>query len=818
MIDIYLPSISQGLFRHTNDSFREIVIEWEKRGLVNVIRSNEPYIWWGKKNDILLYDRDTFMWYDKLTPKYNYILCGCDARKYENESNWIYWARHPNNLENIIIIPFEDREIESIFVGRIENNVQEHFRNNSEWNKNIELFELQIAQEGIPYKYTNIEYLNLLRYSKFGLCLRGFGPKCHREVELMACGTVPIITPEVDITNYYDPPIENIHYIKVNNSDEIREKINKITPEKWKEMSKSCIDWYKKNCSIEGSFKTTKKIIDKLQSKKNVISSISTLANKKSNFDLDLLLKSISIYHQNMNIYVACDNDIINGFDKNQYGLNIKFINCLEKYGDCDRIKMEKEHKWLDFMMEKMTAIKYALDDNPNTLFLDSDIMLLDKLPMINTKYDVILSQHHIKKNNEYKYGKFNGGYFFVSNKDFIDWFYKTTMTRSRFYEQQTLDYTHERFNVGYFSIQNNFGWWRLFECDNPDERLKKFSIIDDIICYDKLPLKSIHTHFYDPSASNTSISYMTHFNEIIIELLKKSQTSKMIYNFINNKLNETIINNIDKINIIIQTYKEENESRMNEYLLCIIKNLENNVVEKVINLYEGDNDDYLPEIILKHKKYMGVKLNKRMTFSDAFNFSNIQLNKKICAVSNLDIMLNEHFDLNELNNVLNDKTVLALSRHEIDSDGKIYVNNQFKNILHSNTQDIWIYRTPIIIDKNIDCNFAIGTIGSDNAIAERLYRANYNIYNMMNTFKVIHVDNNRSDKNMNFVKYHREKEIAQNIKNKNPEKNGQLLVPNYDDVKNISIDELLKQFKYSEKQKVMLITELFTKNIKITN
>jgi hypothetical protein len=39
MIDIYLPIIKTGLFRHTDDSFREIILEWGKRGYANVIRS-----------------------------------------------------------------------------------------------------------------------------------------------------------------------------------------------------------------------------------------------------------------------------------------------------------------------------------------------------------------------------------------------------------------------------------------------------------------------------------------------------------------------------------------------------------------------------------------------------------------------------------------------------------------------------------------------------------------------------------------------------------------------------------------------------------
>ena len=83
--------------------------------------------------------------------------------------------------------------------------------------------------------------------SKFGLALRGSGSKCHREVELMGLGTIPIITPEVTIKSYMDPPVENTHYISASSPNEMSEKLKNITPEKWEEMSKKCCEWYMKN-------------------------------------------------------------------------------------------------------------------------------------------------------------------------------------------------------------------------------------------------------------------------------------------------------------------------------------------------------------------------------------------------------------------------------------------------------------------------------------------------------------------------------------------------------------------------------------------
>ena len=73
----------------------------------------------------------------------------------------------------------------------------------------------------------------------------------------MAFGTVPIITPEVEIDSYINPPQENIHYIKASNPDEYKEKIKNISEEKWTNMSNECIDWYENNINSNNAWITT---------------------------------------------------------------------------------------------------------------------------------------------------------------------------------------------------------------------------------------------------------------------------------------------------------------------------------------------------------------------------------------------------------------------------------------------------------------------------------------------------------------------------------------------------------------------------------
>ena len=156
-----------------------------------------------------------------------------------NASNWIFWGRSPRKLEkfyNMTYKKFNERKLKSIFIGKIENQIQLNYRN-IDFSKYIQLYVMHKPNE--KYKYNQDEYLDLLKHSKFGLCLRGFGPKCNREIELMALGTIPIVEKNVDMDNYYDPPQENIHYLRFSSPEEIQNLIDNCSEDKWTKMKLS---------------------------------------------------------------------------------------------------------------------------------------------------------------------------------------------------------------------------------------------------------------------------------------------------------------------------------------------------------------------------------------------------------------------------------------------------------------------------------------------------------------------------------------------------------------------------------------------------
>ena len=245
---------------HTNDSFREEIMLIQNKNKQDV-----SVVFDGTKNLVLepavmLYDRDTIQWF-QTEPEFPLItgvyLGNCDMANdgkaligagFEARP-WIYWPRRPIFVEALIMKGegargYAERPIESLFIGNYENAIQQQHRTSQDWSKSVSEFHLT---SGSTHKFTPKEYLQKLAQARFGLTLRGYGVKCHREVELMAFGTVPIVTPNVNTTDYQEPLVEGVHYVRANHPSEVPDILKAITPEQWQTMSIACKDWYMRN-------------------------------------------------------------------------------------------------------------------------------------------------------------------------------------------------------------------------------------------------------------------------------------------------------------------------------------------------------------------------------------------------------------------------------------------------------------------------------------------------------------------------------------------------------------------------------------------
>ena len=251
-----------GFFGHKGDSFREMVDLWEEKGYV--IKEEDPAVtqcWLHGVGQTLLYDRPTWDWLKKAPEsEQSYKICLAGNPDPIGSKPWIFWPRQPRLVERLAVnlMPIEERKDLLVFFGRIENDIQGKYRQNvDEWRSLCTKFSMPLTAKE-PYVLAPEEYLMALQNSKYGLCLRGFGPKCNREIELLAMGTVPLVTEGVDYSNYADPLIEGLHVIYVKDAEDAKVKMATIPDSQWETMSKAGHMWWKKNASVDGSWSKTK--------------------------------------------------------------------------------------------------------------------------------------------------------------------------------------------------------------------------------------------------------------------------------------------------------------------------------------------------------------------------------------------------------------------------------------------------------------------------------------------------------------------------------------------------------------------------------
>lgn len=249
-----------------DNTFRELLDLWSENGFCTVEESADNFCWASNQGEILLYDYPRLD--DREIPKFKFGLFGNTVPVHEKTSPWIFWGRKPRQLEkarNKGILPYSERNIDSIFLGKIENPIQFHNRNQHDWSTAVEVFNCPTDKPGENYyKYTQQEYLEKLSKSKFGLCLAGYGPKCNREIELIGMGVVPLFTPQVDC-NYHEPLVENVHFLRVESPEDLTSKINNTKESDWNRLQKNGQEWFERNCSTKGSFDTTLKIISSIK-------------------------------------------------------------------------------------------------------------------------------------------------------------------------------------------------------------------------------------------------------------------------------------------------------------------------------------------------------------------------------------------------------------------------------------------------------------------------------------------------------------------------------------------------------------------------
>lgn len=259
---------------------------------------------------------------------------------------------------------------------------------------------------------------------------------------------------------------------------------------------------------------------------------VGTLANKNAFYDLNLFLFTLQLWNDELpNVYIYCDSFIENYLlTKNLYKGKLFIKNALDSYTSYDRLKMEnlqgKEFPTLfgDFVCEKMNLLNWMFETEKSVLFCDADICFLGSLPQVDETKKLILSRHMIRENDEKRFGIYNAGFLYMSDSSIPNKWKNYTYT-SKFFEQLSMEDLANEFvdSLDEFPVQNNYGWWRLFQGKESVTTLQsrwkiKRSENSCGISVEDKPLLSVHTHW----KTNDTTTEM--FNRFIMNYLEKVQ------------------------------------------------------------------------------------------------------------------------------------------------------------------------------------------------------------------------------------------------------------------------------------------------------
>ena len=267
---LILPEQAEGsFFGHAGDSFRELARMWMVKGYVKIVEDKHAHhVWLHGIGNTLLYDRPTYEWLEQSPPeerKYKKALFGNPAPPPGSTAkSWSFWPRRPAIVEEMsttaaVSRPFGERPQSLVLYGRIENATQKK-RRPLNWAAACSEFVMPVGGDK-AYPFSQREYLEKLTEAKFGLCLPGYGWKCHREVECMAMGCVPIVSPDVDIAGYANPPVKGGHYFVAETPEEARRIATTTDEETWAKMSAAGRAWWAENCSCDGMWALTQKLL-----------------------------------------------------------------------------------------------------------------------------------------------------------------------------------------------------------------------------------------------------------------------------------------------------------------------------------------------------------------------------------------------------------------------------------------------------------------------------------------------------------------------------------------------------------------------------
>lgn len=282
-------------------------------------------------------------------------------------------------------------------------------------------------------------------------------------------------------------------------------------------------------------------------------------------------------------------------------------------------------------------------------------------------------------------------------------------------------------------------------------------------------------------------------------------------------KININLIikkNNITKNGIIIITYFIKSDKKILDIIQkkCIIENLKNTNVEKMMVIGNNLEEEFKDTDILNHPNIFIYQYEENISFHNLIDFASTFFENKIICILRSDIILLNQITLNdlELDLLLDKNQFFALSRIERLINGNLVKCDKLNKLLYCTEQDAWIFKSPLKLNLeknlNIDLNKIYFYDKNSHLFLNKVLKDNdYNIINNSKKYKIIRIlhENNLDSR----LLYDNNSNIT-NLDNI-------YLLPDNEILEKITFEQLLNMVKVDENELYKIKCDIFDKYLK---
>lgn len=179
-------------------------------------------------------------------------------------------------------------------------------------------------------------------------------------------------------------------------------------------------------------------------------------------------------------------------------------------------------------------------------------------------------------------------------------------------------------------------------------------------------------------------------------------------------------------IHLYTTYYNERKDSRRQELLECVEKNVLNSAIASLTLFNEGKSIKTIhPEKIIE------IPIERRPTYSDFINYINsLSKSDDIHVIANTDIFFDSNIAVLKTLNL--DEVCLALSRWDTTEFKRPKLYN------HNDSQDVWVFKGKI--RTNLEADFQLGVPRCDNRFMHEIEEAGYKVLNPAFSIKAFHI------------------------------------------------------------------------------